>query len=223
MESPDTGYTAAGSRLPLADRMKAATKALHSTAERTGVVSDILKGRIERERYALYLRNLHVIYAALERAPSAAAPQSLSALLTEDVRRAGAMAADLADMCGGGAWTELPILASARSYLAHIERLHATQPSALIGHIYVRYLGDMNGGQVLERLLKRALDLPPVAYRFYRFPAIDDLSAFCREYRARFNRLGLTPAQDRKIIETAVKGFEFNIALSNEVLSHELT
>ncbi|XUM24561.1 biliverdin-producing heme oxygenase [Bradyrhizobium oligotrophicum S58] len=50
----------------LLQAMRERTKTLHLTAERTGIVADLLRGRGTPEAYALLLRNLLPVYETLE-------------------------------------------------------------------------------------------------------------------------------------------------------------
>ena len=53
----------------------------------------------------------------------------------------------------------------------------------LIAHAYTRYLGDLSGGQILQRLLARSLELRPSELSFYDFPRFSDLDALKADYR----------------------------------------
>lgn len=205
----------------LVDRMKHATQQHHTLAEKTGIIKQILNEDVDLDSYTLHLRNLHTIYSALETDLQARddASKFLSPFFNQMLHRTHALEKDLDNITGFRIWKNLPILKSSQSYADHISKTRAENPIALIGHIYVRYLGDMNGGQVLERLLKNTLHLNNDPYAFYRYPAIVDISTFQSDYRAMFNLKGLNAAQEALIIETAIKAFEFNIALSQEVIS----
>lgn len=205
----------------LADRMKAATERHHRLAERTGVVREILTKKINRETYLLYLRNLYPVYQAIEKdlSPSSQASKILSPFLNEMLHRTRSIERDLNTISGDRSWKNLALLKASEAYSDHINNQRIYNPVGLLGHIYVRYLGDMNGGQVLELLLKHSLNLPNDAFSFYRYPAVVDIESFRGDYREMFNLSGLSDADDKLIIDTAIKAFEFNIALSNDVFS----
>ena len=50
----------------LAARLKTETQGLHTLAERSGIMADLVRGRISLDRYCALLRNLQALYAALE-------------------------------------------------------------------------------------------------------------------------------------------------------------
>ena len=58
----------------------------------------------------------------------------------------------------------------------------------LVSHAYVRYFGDLSGGQVLKRLLGQSMALPPEALTLYDFPGISDPQAFKDEMRNAIDR-----------------------------------
>lgn len=205
----------------LADKMKDATQNHHTLAEKTGVVAEMLSQKINLDAYTLYLRNLHPVYAALERdmKPNSEASRLLSPFLNKMLHRTRSIEKDLDNIYGYKTWKNLPHLEASKAYVEHINHTRLSHPAALLGHIYVRYLGDMNGGQVLERLLKNSLSLPNDAYAFYRYLAIIDLPTFRTDYRDLFDLPNLNDEAETRIIKTATTAFEFNIALSKEVIS----
>jgi len=210
---------------PLVDQMKMATSKHHHLAEKSGIVNDILLKKTTKQAYTLYLRNLHVIYSALERPFRKTSKESklVTPFLNEMLLRTRSIELDLDLLSGSRKWRCLAILESCRAYRSHINTVKAEMPIALLGHIYVRYLGDMNGGQVLERLLKKSLNLQNDAYNFYRYPAITDLPSFRSAYRDLFNMTSLRVDDRDGILKTAVEAFEFNIALSMETKSFSQT
>eukprot|EP00121_Abeoforma_whisleri_P005982 Awhi_evm1s5431 len=44
-------------------------------------------------------------------------------------------------------------------YLNRLNEITRTKPFLLVAHVYVRYLGDLSGGQVLKRIVRKALNL----------------------------------------------------------------
>ena len=203
----------------LADQLKIATASYHRRAERTGIVNDILKKCISRQAYILYIRNLYPIYAGLEKPfePAVAQLEILMPFLDNVIRRSTPLSQDLCNLTGRKDWQNLPLLQSSLAYSNHIDYLRQHDPISLLGHIYVRYLGDMNGGQVLHRLLSETLELPHEALNFYQYPAIHEIVSFRQGYRSLFNSVKLNAPQRRKVIETAIKAFEFNINLSEDI------
>ena len=95
--------------------------------------------------------------------------------------RAPHVAEDIAYLLRTTDWQSHPIFlelqlstpAPLSDYVSRIRTLSASDASAplLIAHAYVRYLGDLSGGQVIKRRLMKVYDLPETGegVRFYEF------------------------------------------------------
>jgi heme oxygenase (biliverdin-producing, ferredoxin) len=55
------------------------------------------------------------------------------------------------------------------AYLRRLTDLDQTSPGLLLAHIYVRILGDLNGGQLIKRRVQKAYQLEEESLTFYRF------------------------------------------------------
>jgi len=206
----------------LADKMKAKTWDLHKKAERTGIVGDILKRQISLEAYALYVRNLLDIYEALEKTMiKTSSPTSFQPFFDPALFRTKFLRQDLKTLKSALNQSEFSVLDITNQYVENIETAANKNPAALLGHIYVRYLGDLNGGTVLARLLTDALSLRPSMLNFYNFPEIDDLKSYRESYRNKLNQLQLTAGEISCAIASAKDAFKLNITLSIDVKTHQ--
>ncbi len=194
------------------------TSSLHSQAERSGIVQDMLRGRVTREGYALLLRNLLPAYegmeAELERRRCLPA---FHAVANRAVYRAGAIEADLRALYGRLWADRLPLLPAGRLYARRIETVAAGDGACLIAHVYTRYLGDLNGGQILKRLLGQSLGLKSEALSFFDFPEIADMDRFKTDYRNAIDRAACEIANIAPVIEEAATAFDLNIRVSKAV------
>ncbi len=201
---PDTG---------LADRLWAQTEPLHRQAERSGIFRDLLRGQASPRAYALLLRNLLPVYETLERSLGDLASSAIvGPLARPEVFRAAALRADLDHLDGTG----LPLLDSARRYAGRIDEAARNGGTLLVAHAYVRYLGDLNGGQILKRLLGRHLGLGPESLAFYDFPGAD-ASVLAEDYRTAIDTAGAAIDPVGPVIEEAGSAFRLTIALSEDV------
>lgn len=202
-----------------ADRLKAATAQMHVEAERGGAVALLLRGALSREVYALFLANLLPTYEAIERGLLQwRGLPALQPIAHSSVFRAKMLRADLIALAGPE-WTKrLKLLGAGRDYAGRIEEITRDDPTLLLAHAYVRYLGDLNGGQTLAKRLAVSLALGPEALGFYRFDLITDIAAFRRTYRLGFDQAGLTPTQEDNVITEARLAFRLNIAISEAVI-----
>ena len=202
----------------LTSRLKDATRELHQVAERAGGMSALLRGRVDRAQYCLLLRNLHALYAALEAALDrhAAMPQ-VAPLRVPVLYRTAALAADLRDLHGAG-WNELPVAAAMQSYVARLEQIARAQPPLLAAHAYVRYMGDLSGGQILRDIVGRALGLPDGAgIAFYTFAGGADGRKLKDRFREGLDALPVDEAVARAIVAEARDAFARHVALFEEL------
>lgn len=197
--------------------LREATAALHSQAERTGIVAELLAGRGSRMAYALLLRNLEPAYVALECGLQRhrLAP-AFGGLAVQAVYRAGAIAADLEALAGPRWRSALPLLDAGRAYATRVNAAAEGAGVRLVAHAYVRYLGDLNGGRILRRVLGRTLALGPDALRFHDFAPADP-AALAADYRAAIDAAGRVMGDDGTIVAEAVEAFRLNVAISEAV------
>ena len=212
---------ASGPRRPLSFsmRLREATRDLHTRAERTGFVHDLLRGRVSRADYALFARNLLPAYEAMEQGLERhAASPVLGPLACPPVYRAAALEADL-DGLAGPSWRQsLPVLAATRRYVERVATVAADgNGERLLAHAYVRYMGDLNGGQVLARLLAKNLGLDAATLSFYDFPGIGEIGAFRARYREWIDAAGDDIDDADAVVAEACEAFALNIALSDAV------
>lgn len=193
------------------------TRALHGEAERSGVVRDILAGQVTRRGLALLLRNLLPAYQQLERGLDHHRQTPLvGPLVMPALYRAPPLEAGLINLEGPDWARVLPLLPAAEDYARQIATAAEGDGIGLLGHAYVRYLGDLSGGQVLARLLAQTLGLAPQALAFYDFRDIADLDGFKVAYRDALDRVGrrMTAEQRQTVLAAAAQAFQCNIQIS---------
>jgi heme oxygenase (biliverdin-producing, ferredoxin) len=64
----------------------------------------------------------------------------------------------------------LPLPTAVSNYVARINEISdSSDPTPLVAHSYVRYLGDLSGGQFIKRIVTKAYGLDESAVNFYEF------------------------------------------------------
>lgn len=135
--------------------LRTTTASMHRRVERSGFMSSLLRGQLGPAAYTALLHNLHALYAALEDALSAhAATPAVGPVVMPELFRRDALAADLQAL---GAAPAPPLARATQQYVEHLGNISETDPGLLVAHAYVRYLGDLNGGQALRRVVARSL------------------------------------------------------------------
>jgi heme oxygenase len=204
-------------QLPLADALREGTAELHREAERAGIMRDLLRGRVARDGYCALLRNLHALYWALETnlarhgADPAIAQISLPALA-----RCAALVEDLESLHNANWERDIPLRPAMLRYVDRLDAVSRTEPRKLVAHAYVRYLGDLSGGQIVRRVIASAFALAEDSGQaFYRFPEVPDVLA--ARLRAELNSIALAREEQERLVQEARLAFRYHIELFNQL------
>ena len=205
--------------MTLAESLKAETKHLHTALERGPLMHSLLRGEMARGPYCALLRNLHTLYAELEPAlEQHAAHPSVAPLHLARLFRCGQLADDLAELHGAAWQQEIAIAAAAQRYAQRLRDIAGDRPELLVAHAYVRYLGDLSGGQMLRRIVAGSLALVNGrGTRFYDFGEPHDVAARVRAFRTGLTPLELDDAQVAAVVAEAVLAFRLHQALFDEL------
>jgi heme oxygenase len=207
------------SQQKLSEALRDRTRTLHVAAERSGIIGEILRGGGTRYGYGLLLSNLLPAYCELERGLDGhVGSPIMGAFANPALYRTLAIESDLIAMAGPTWRAAFALLPEGRQYAERIAAAAGGDGIRLIAHAYLRYLGDLSGGQIMKRLLAKSLGLDERALRFYDFPGISEIAAFKVEFR---NALDRCAAGDdvNQIVDEAIWAFKLNIALSEAVNS----
>lgn len=122
--------------------LKEATAAAHKRAEQTEIVKLIFEKKIDNQQYASLLANQLIYYSAMEKCNSIfqSNPQ---------LARSSQLLNDLIDLCADS------LVISTVSY-RYADYLKGLNTQSMWAHVYVHYLGDMMGGQMLKRCVPGA-------------------------------------------------------------------
>jgi heme oxygenase len=196
--------------MSLPQRLKTATTEEHRRVERSGVMVTLLRGRIERVAYLALLRNLHALYAALEPALLRhAASAVVGPVVMPELFRSDALERDLQTLHRDADPPAAALQPATAAYVARLRELDATRPELLVAHAYVRYLGDLSGGQQLRRIVGQALGLAGGAgTRFYDFGDGARVSALAQRFRAALEEVGARAHDADAIVAEAESAFD---------------
>ena len=205
--------------MKLSEELRTGTAEEHRAAERSEFVSRFVRGRLDLPLHVRHMVALHAVYAALEDALERRRDDPrLGAFALPQLWRRLAIERDL-DFLRGPAWQGERPVPAAEAYAARLREIEATEPILLVSHSYVRYLGDLSGGQVLRKLASEQLDLIGDGLRFYEFPAIPDPPAFKAEYRRRLDALELTDGERETVVAEARTAFRLNAANFDDLVA----
>ncbi|KAF9369191.1 heme oxygenase (decycling) 1 [Podila verticillata] len=209
----------------LAVDLKEGTKTVHADAERSKFMKYFFKGEVSPATYGRFLISLYHVYTALEKALDAHKDNANLQLLyfPAELARKAALEEDL-EFFNGPEWRDMlnPVSPAQQAYIDAIERCSNTKPELLLAHSYVRYLGDLSGGQILAKKLQKYNDLPKgKGVAFYTFDLIEDKDGFKDQFRKRLNQVEVDEETHRQIVEESCQAFIRNIDVFQE-FDHEL-
>lgn len=197
-----------------AARLRTATAERHSKAEHSDFMTRLMRGELDQRAYRLLLGQYRHLYAALEEVASHLRdhPEPITEpFLHPGLDRHAAILQDLTVLHDGASLAD-PALPATDEY---VRRIHATSqvPERFLAHHYLRYLGDLSGGQAVAALMARHYEIPAEALSMYRFPELPKPKVFKDGYREMLDAAPLTEEQAKRLIEEALDGFDLNAAL----------
>ena len=200
----------------LSAALRQGTRNEHRRAERTGFLREMIGSRISVDGYVLYLRNLREVYSEMEEhLQSDNRLQSKFALAS--LYRLPSIENDLGNLVGSRWRKSVPILRSTVAYCGRLRSIADTSTvGGLVAHMYVRYLGDLSGGQVLAGRLAHHLGLSNDELTFYTFREIECPERAKHSFRAALDDAGTLIENPSETVTEAILAFEHNIALSVE-------
>lgn len=205
----------------LAHRLREATAPAHRSAISGGVNDRIISGTLSLDDYVAMLGQFWHLYDVLELAGDVIGHDPIAAAVLDPVlRRAPLIASDLVALRGLDHRPPPPLPATER-YLERLAEVAANDAVAYVAHHYTRYLGDLSGGQFMGRRLAESLELD-VAHGvgWYHFAGIPDVDEYKVEYRRRLDGLGLSDAEEARLINEVLVAYELNeqllVALDEE-------
>ena len=192
--------------------LRQATQDVHSETERNPFVVDLMAGRLGVRDLARLTVQLRSVYAAIE---SAVAPHRadpvLGPLFDPRLDRLAAIDSDLRELAGDEAEAEALAspLPATQAYVARIDEVRDDGPR-LAAHHYVRYLGDLSGGQIIALLMRRHYAVPDQALSFYAFAGLGSKGGFKAGYRRALDRLVADPGVYDAVVEESRIAYEAN-------------
>ena len=202
----------------LTARLREATAAAHDDAENSGFMTALLDGdygHLGACAAADLAGQLWFIYGALEDAVRAIADTPEGAAIA-DVRleRHDALERDLEFLIGPRWRSSIEALPQTAAYVNRLAELARTRnASSLVAHHYVRYLGDLSGGQIIARKLRDHYGIDGDGARFYDFSALGKIKPYRDAYRDRLDALDLRDDVRDRVLAEAVLAFRMNTAL----------
>jgi heme oxygenase len=200
-----------------AAQIRVDTLEVHAEAEQTQFVRDLLDGALSPEDYGRFAVQLHAIYGTLEAVVDANRDRDpvVAQFFAPELVRVPSLQKDLEFLLGEDWATKVPVLPATQTYCERITEV-GTWPAGLLAHHYVRYLGDLSGGQVIGRALQRIYELDDRrGVDFYFFDDIPSAKAFKDRYRAMVDALPWDADERVRFIDEVTLAYRHNTAVFN--------
>jgi heme oxygenase len=206
----------------LANKLRVGTQASHTAAENTAFMKCFLKGIVEREPFRQLLANLYFVYCTLEEAiQNHSSHPIVGPIYFPELNRKTNIDKDLAYYYGENWRDQIAPSPVGLTYVNRIRDIAATDSALLVAHSYVRYMGDLSGGQSLKNIVRSALNLPPDQgtglHEFDQIPTVEARRAFKEKYRQALESIPISEAIADKIVEEANYAFSLNRIVMQEL------
>jgi heme oxygenase len=207
---------------PLATLLREGTKKSHTLAENTAFMKCFLKGIVEREPFRKLTADLYYVYSTLEtemhRHQDHPVVGHMIFLVLERTQK---LEADLAYYYGDNWREQISASPEGLNYVARLKEISETNPALLVAHAYVRYMGDLSGGQSLRHIVRSALDLPPDKgtglHEFDALPTVEAKRSFKKTYRETLDSLPVDATLAAEIVAEANHAFALNRNVFHEL------
>ena len=191
--------------------LRTATQDIHLLTEQEPFIAQLMAGARSQADLARLTGQLRHVYAAIEAiVPTFRSDPILGRLFDPRLDRLAAIDGDLANLVGGArvAAPADPLPATS----AYVARIHeaATSRPRIVAHHYVRYLGDLSGGQIIASLMRRHYGIADAALSFYAFEGLGSKGGFKTTYRRILDELFVDRAFFDETVDEARTAYECN-------------
>lgn len=197
-----------------ARRLKEATRDQHGELDKSSFGQKLANNTVSKEEYTKYLVSLLAIYEPLE--IELKGEKTLTALNIPGLFRAEALKNDLKFFNG----EKVDSPKAAEEYRTHLEEIGRSAPHCLIAHAYVRYMGDLFGGQLFGRQFVERWEEGTSFYQFDQLCEDYELKSpqkFVNKFRKILNGIELTQKQEEEVCEETRWAFQQHIQIFKDL------
>ncbi|MDJ0724274.1 MAG: biliverdin-producing heme oxygenase [Prochloraceae cyanobacterium] len=200
----------------LASKLRQSTGKAHTMAENSAFMKCFQKGVIKQETFRKFSACLYFIYSALEAEVKRHKDDDVIGLIHfPEIERKQNLEEDLKFYYGENWREEIKIIPECQEFVDRIHEVANNDLPLLVAHSYVRYMGDLSGGQALKNLARSFMGLPEdKGTRFYEFDALNSIEAikeFKTKYRNALDSLPVDEVTAQRIADEAIRVFTLNM------------
>ncbi|WP_016951165.1 heme oxygenase (biliverdin-producing) [Anabaena sp. PCC 7108] len=205
----------------LAIKLRSGTQQAHTDAENVGFMKCFVQGVIDRDCFIQLLKNLYFVYSELEAAIEKNKQHPvISVVYFPELKRQASLEKDMEFYYGSQWYKRISPSTATQNYIARIQEISAHEPALLLGHSYTRYMGDLSGGQMLQKIAQSTLKLSGYeGTSFYNFEQIPDKQAFKNKYRQALDTVPVDDTNVDQIVAEANHAFYLNTQIIKELES----
>jgi heme oxygenase len=189
---------------PRVRRLHGRIGAAHHQAEGMAFSRSLLAGQANPRQLAALIRALAPAYDLIEsQGPLLAGALGAAGFPWADLARSQALGQDITGLAVVPA---TPVSAAAGIWVEHLQRLALQASHRFMAHVYVRYGGDLSGGQQLAEQAKAILvgqGLPPLQFWEFQRP-IPELK---QELHDAIEKMELSEDEEQELLEESVVAF----------------
>lgn len=169
----------------LSVQLKTSTKEVHRTVETSGIMRNLMRNQLPLTQYIHLLRALYTIYVEMEAALDKNASHPVIELIhfPRELRRLETLRQDILFLTHSKGDVEPCTCSHVVDFANRIRWVGENEPTLLPAYSYVRYLGDLSGGQFLSKRIGKAYGLTDQGLAFYAFDSITDIEHFKTVYK----------------------------------------
>jgi heme oxygenase len=201
------------------EAIRQASWQVHEHAEASPYMQDLMAGRLDRHAFSELVAQQYLVYRELEALGDRMASDPVAGpFVVPELARVDALERDLEALRGPGWAAGLEATPATARYCDRLTGEAAAWSGGFVAHHYVRYMGDLSGGQVIRRVVERTYGIDAGSgTAFYAFDAITDLRAFKEGYRQRLDVAAWDDAERARVIDEVLVAYELNAAVLAEL------
>jgi heme oxygenase len=189
----------------------------HSKAEKSKFIQDMFRGQLPKEAYIANLEAMFHLYSTLEaELEKHKEDRNISKIYYPELFRKKSLKEDLY-FFGGDEYTIGSPSKNTKRYTNWLEEISKSNPKNLISHAYVRYLGDLSGGQILGKIIRKTFNLQEGNGDLFYIFAIDEIDQFKNLYRSQLDSLDVTDQEKQELLHEVKVAFKMNGEIFSEL------
>ncbi|WP_394620169.1 heme oxygenase (biliverdin-producing) [Lentzea sp. JNUCC 0626] len=196
---------------------------VHRRSERWDYLDALLGGTLPMAAFVEFTAQRYFLYSAFEDDDSAVRADPVAGrFVFDELSRLAVVRTDLEHFHGRHWEKVIEPLPAVAEHCARVRELARDWPGGYVAQYYVRYLGDLLGGQVFREKMAKHHGLTGPGIRFYDFAGIPDVPAFRTRYHDLLDAVPWDEDEQARVVGEAIEAFDathrFFVALADRTM-----